>query len=62
VLGAAYFIVAVKRVRGMRLVGLSRKPRAAGAVAAPASAIGRWPPSCTRCTDRQPRREHTEDT
>lgn len=65
VLGAAYFIVAVKRVRGMRLVGLSRKPRAAGAVAAPASAIGRWsPPSHPRAdsTGQSSARTHTEDT
>jgi SAM-dependent methyltransferase len=38
VLGALYFVVAVKRVRGMRLVGLARrehlKPKAAPAVAA----------------------------
>ena len=38
VLGALYFLVAVKRVRGMRLVGLARrerlKPKAAPAVAA----------------------------
>jgi SAM-dependent methyltransferase len=38
VLGAVYFLVAVKRVRGMRLVGLARNPRrktrAAPAVAA----------------------------
>jgi len=38
VLGAVYFVVAVKRVRGMRLVGLAKaqraKPKAAPAVAA----------------------------
>jgi hypothetical protein len=28
VLGAVYCVVAVKRVRGMRLVGLAREPRA----------------------------------
>ena len=37
VFGAAYFVVAVKRVRGMRLVGLAREQRQrakAGAVVA----------------------------
>jgi hypothetical protein len=37
VFGAAYFVVAVKRVRGMRLVGLAREQRKrarAGAVVA----------------------------
>jgi hypothetical protein len=38
VLGAVYFVVAVKRVRGMRLVGMARterrKPRVAPAVVA----------------------------
>ena len=64
VLGAAYFIVAVKRVRGMRLVGLSRSPRAAGAAATPASVIGRWPPSRSReaPSGRPSTRTHTEDT
>ncbi len=33
VLGAVYFVVAVKRVRGMRLVGLSRQQRARGQTA-----------------------------
>jgi SAM-dependent methyltransferase len=40
VFGAVYFIVAVKRVRGMRLVGLIREQRtAAHAVAAPVAAL-----------------------
>ena len=40
VFGAVYFIVAVKRVRGMRLVGLIREQRpAAHAVAAPVAAV-----------------------
>lgn len=38
VFGAAYFLVAVKRVRGMRLVGLIRKPHAAPK-AAPAAVV-----------------------
>lgn len=33
VFGAVYFVVAVKRVRGMRLIGLARPPRALAAVA-----------------------------
>ncbi len=36
VLGAVYLVVAVKRVRGMRLVGLARSPRKS---AAPATAV-----------------------
>jgi len=36
VFGAVYFLVAVKRVRGMRLVGLARSPRANSKAAAPA--------------------------
>jgi len=40
VLGAVYFLVAVKRVRGMRLVGLKRK-EARGAKAAPAVVANR---------------------
>ena len=35
VFGAVYFVVAVKRVRGMRLVGLARAQRAAHAAPAP---------------------------
>lgn len=35
VLGAVYFIVAVKRVRGMRLVGLTKRPVNAAKAAAP---------------------------
>ena len=35
VFGAVYFVVAVKRVRGMRLVGLARSQRAAHAAPAP---------------------------
>jgi SAM-dependent methyltransferase len=35
VLGAVYLVVAVKRVRGMRLVGLARKQRAPAASASP---------------------------
>ena len=38
VFGAVYFVVAVKRVRGMRLVGLARQPRHASK-AAPAVAV-----------------------
>ncbi len=42
VLGAVYFIVAVKRVRGMRLVGLIRQPRAVpNAAPAPVAATRR---------------------
>jgi len=40
VLGAVYFVVAVKRVRGMRLVGLAKKERRR-AHAAPAVAVNR---------------------
>ena len=44
VLGAVYFLVAVKRVRGMRLVGLAKREarvsRKAGAVATPRSRHG----------------------
>lgn len=40
VFGAVYMIVAVKRVRGMRLVGLARKEKSRGAVA-PAVATNR---------------------
>ena len=36
VFGALYYIVAVKRVRGMRLVGLARKESRVKAVTAPA--------------------------
>ena len=36
VFGALYYIVAVKRVRGMRLVGLIRKDARVKAVTAPA--------------------------
>ena len=36
VLGAVYFVVAVKRVRGMRLVGLARRVSAGAKAAAPA--------------------------
>lgn len=43
VLGAAYFVVAVKRVRGMRLVGVL-KPERRGAVAAPAAVARRDAP------------------
>jgi SAM-dependent methyltransferase len=42
VLGAVYFLVAVKRVRGMRLVGLSRNERLP-ATAAPAVVANRQP-------------------
>ncbi|MDN3923096.1 class I SAM-dependent methyltransferase [Roseateles violae] len=38
VLGAVYFIVAVKRVQGMRLIGLARHSKASAAKAAPAVA------------------------
>lgn len=38
VLGAAYYLVAVKRVRGMRLVGLAKPSRRRAAAAAPAVA------------------------
>jgi SAM-dependent methyltransferase len=42
VLGSVYFMVAVKRVHGMRLVGLARRePRKVGAAAAPAAVAGR---------------------
>ena len=41
VFGAVYFVVAVKRVRGMRLIGLARQPRAASnAAPAPVVALG----------------------
>jgi SAM-dependent methyltransferase len=41
VFGAVYFVVAVKRVRGMRLIGLARQPRAAtNAAPAPVVALG----------------------
>lgn len=36
VLGAVYFLIAVKRVRGMRLVGLARQQKNGAAAAAPA--------------------------
>lgn len=39
VFGAVYFVVAVKRVRGMRLVGLVRSQRAAHAAPAPVVAV-----------------------
>ncbi|MBS0448462.1 MAG: class I SAM-dependent methyltransferase [Proteobacteria bacterium] len=40
VFGAVYFVVAVKRVRGMRLVGMARKPQAVrNAAPAPAVAV-----------------------
>ena len=42
VLGAVYVVEAVKRVRGMRLVGLARRQRAAGA-SAPAVVANRHP-------------------
>ena len=41
VLGAVYFLVAVKRVRGMRLVGLARQPEKRKAHAAPAAVANR---------------------
>jgi SAM-dependent methyltransferase len=42
VFGAVYFVVAVKRVRGMRLIGLARQQRgAANAAPAPVVALGR---------------------
>ena len=41
VLGAVYFVVAVKRARGMRLVGKVRKARLPHAVAAPAAVTNR---------------------
>lgn len=41
VLGALYFVVAVKRVRGMRLVGLARRGQASANAAAPAVAAHR---------------------
>lgn len=44
VLGAAYFMVAVKRVRGMRLVGLNRRARAAAST----PVAGRLPVGCSR--------------
>ena len=37
--GAAYFVVAVKRVRGMRLVGLARTNRSHAKSPAPAVAV-----------------------
>lgn len=39
VLGAVYFVVAVKRVRGMRLVGLARRQLATGKAAAAPSVV-----------------------
>lgn len=55
VLGAAYFIVAVKRVRGMRLVGLERASRASAPVAAPAAVVGRLPTRrSVGCAGRHP--------
>ena len=55
VFGAVYMVVAVKRVRGMRLVGLSR-PAAARAQAAPAVVAGRLSPRAPH------QRQKTEDT
>ena len=45
VLGAVYFLAAVKRVRGMRLVGLARRERHAGRRAAPVVAQRRAEPA-----------------
>ena len=42
VLGAVYFLVAVKRVRGMRLVGLARKKHASSTAAPAAVAHNKW--------------------
>jgi hypothetical protein len=41
VLGSVYFVVAVKRVRGMRLVGKLKKQRIGGPAAAPAVVANR---------------------
>jgi SAM-dependent methyltransferase len=46
VLGAVYVVVAVKRVRGMRLIGLARNERSKHPVTAPAAVANRTP--CTR--------------
>lgn len=45
VLGAVYFVVAVKRVRGMRLVGKLKMPRVGTAPAAPAVVANRHMPA-----------------
>ena len=58
VLGAVYLVEAVKRVRGMRLVGLARRssvagqaaPAAAHALAGPRRQVGRPAPAPTRFT------------
>jgi SAM-dependent methyltransferase len=44
VLGAVYVVVAVKRVRGMRLIGLARSERPKHAAAAPAAVANRRTP------------------
>ena len=68
VFGAAYYLVAVKRVRGMRLVGLvrdqKRRRRAAVAVAAPAGApvtTSRLAPGPARATAPAVARETETD-
>jgi hypothetical protein len=54
VLGAVYFIVAVKRVRGMRLVGLAKRPLVPGKAAAPSAVSQRQnaqPTSANGCDE-----------
>lgn len=53
VLGAVYALAAVKRVRGMRLVGLARR-RQAPAAAAPAVVANRQPLAARSDTPRRP--------
>lgn len=54
VLGAVYLLVAVKRVRGMRLVGLTREARF-GRAAAPAVLTQRQPPTALSRPDPRAR-------
>jgi SAM-dependent methyltransferase len=54
VLGAVYFIVAVKRARGMRLVGLAKRPLVPGKAAAPSAVSQRQnaqPTSANGCDE-----------
>ena len=61
VFGALYYIVAVKRVRGMRLVGLIRKDARAKAVTAPAPVAATQHTCEPSCERRERRRRVAAD-